>query len=216
MGEGGIIMPPPEYFLEIKKVLDRHGILYIADEVQSGFGRTGKMFGFEHYGVTPDVVCMAKGIANGFPLGACTTRKEIGDSFDPGDHLSTFGGNLVSCAAAIANIDYMLKERLPDKAARDGEHVMKRLAELAEKNELIGEVRGKGLMIGVELVGNSKSPAPEQTVKIRDLCREKGVLLGHGGVRGNVIRIQPPLVVGREQLDTIVDVLDESLRAVAR
>jgi len=215
MGEGGIIVPPPEYFLEIKKILSRHGILYIADEVQSGFGRTGRMFGFEHYGVTPDIVCMAKGIADGFPLGACTTRREIGDSFDPGDHLSTFGGNPISCAAAIANIDYMLKERLPDKAARHGEYVTKRLAELAEKNELIGEVRGKGLMIGVELVKNSKAPAPEETVKVRDLCREKGVLVGHGGVRGNVIRIQPPLVISHEQLDTVMDVLDQSLRAVA-
>jgi 4-aminobutyrate aminotransferase-like enzyme len=114
MGEGGIIIPPQEYFIEVKKILHDHDILYIADEVQSGFGRTGRMFGFEHYGVVPDIVCTAKGIADGFPLGACTTRPEIGNSFDAGDHLSTFGGNPVSCTAGVANIDYLLKERLSD------------------------------------------------------------------------------------------------------
>jgi 4-aminobutyrate aminotransferase len=218
MGEGGIIVPPAEYFSQVKKILDRFGILYIADEVQSGFGRTGKMFGFEHYKVAPDMVCMAKGIADGFPLGACTTRKEIGESFEPGDHLSTFGGNLVSCAAAIANIDYMLKERLPEKASRDGDYVMKRLTELAQKSELIGDVRGKGLMIGIELVKdrNAKTPAPEETVRARDVCREKGVLVGHGGVKGNILRIQPPLVITREQLDTVVEVVDQSLKTAVR
>ncbi len=111
MGEGGIIVPPADYFREIKKVLDRHGILFICDEVQSGFGRTGKMFAIEHYGVEPDILVTAKGIADGFPLAAFTTRDEIAASFKPGDHLSTFGGNPVSCAASIANIEFMLEER---------------------------------------------------------------------------------------------------------
>ncbi len=213
MGEGGIIVPPPEYFTEIKKILDEHEILYIADEVQSGFGRTGKMFGFQHYGVVPDIICMAKAIANGFPLGVCTTRPEIGDSFEPGDHLSTFGGNPVSCAAAIANIDYMLSERLAEKANKDGEYAMKRLNEIAEKSEIIGEVRGKGLMIGIELVTDrkSKAPAPKEATRVRDLCREKSVLIGHGGVKGNVLRIQPPLVISRDQLDRVIETVDESL-----
>jgi 4-aminobutyrate aminotransferase len=216
MGEGGIIVPPPEYFREVKKILGRHGVMYVADEVQSGFGRTGRMFGFEHYGVVPDVVCMAKGIADGFPLGACTTRDEIGDSFEPGDHLSTFGGNPVSCAAAIANINYLQKERLPEKAARDGDYAMKRLNELAKNHELIGDVRGKGLMIGVELVTKreTKVPAQMEAAKVRDLCREKGVLVGHGGVKGNVVRIQPPLVITREQLDKVIEVLGQSLSEV--
>jgi 4-aminobutyrate aminotransferase/(S)-3-amino-2-methylpropionate transaminase len=218
MGEGGIIVPPPEYFTEIKKILDNQKILYIADEVQSGFCRTGKMFGFEHYGVIPDVICMAKGIANGFPLGACTTRSEIGDSFDPGDHLSTFGGNPVSCAAAIANIDYMLKERLAEKSSKDGEYVMKRLKEIAEKRELIGDVRGKGLMIGIELVKDRerKIPAAQEAARVRDLCREKSVLIGHGGVKGNVLRIQPPLVISQDQLDHVVETVDESLAEISR
>jgi 4-aminobutyrate aminotransferase len=216
MGEGGIIVPPTEYFHKVKEILTHHGVLYLADEVQSGFGRTGKMFGYEHYDVTPDLVCMAKAIADGFPLGACTTRDEIGDSFEPGDHLSTFGGNPVSCAAAIANINYLQHEHLPEKAARDGEYAMKRFHELAKKHELIGEVRGKGLMIGLELVTNkeTKHPAQMEAAKIRDLCRDKGVLVGHGGVKGNVVRIQPPLVITREQLDKVIDVLDQSLSQV--
>jgi 4-aminobutyrate aminotransferase-like enzyme len=218
MGEGGIIVPPAEYFLEAKKILDQYGILYVADEVQSGFARTGRMFAFEHYRVVPDVVCMAKGIANGFPLGASTTRPEIGDSFEPGDHLSTFGGNPVSCAAAIANIDFMLRERLPEKAQKDGEYATKRLRELAEHHELIGDVRGMGLMIGVELVSDreSKTPASKEAAQVRDLCREKSVLVGQGGVKGNVIRIQPPLVISRGQLDTVIEALDQSLSEVGR
>ena len=218
MGEGGIIVPPPEYFKEAKKILDANQVLYVADEVQSGFCRTGKMFGFEHYDVIPDIVCMAKGIANGFPLSACTTRDEIAASFDAGDHLSTFGGNPVSCAASIANVDYMLNEHLAEKSAADGEYAMKRLNELAHKHDIIGEVRGKGLMIGVELVKDqrTKTPASQEAGKIRDICREKGVLIGHGGVKSNVVRIQPPLVISREQIDTVIDVLDQSLKEVGK
>jgi 4-aminobutyrate aminotransferase/(S)-3-amino-2-methylpropionate transaminase len=216
MGEGGIIVPPPEYFTEIKKILDAHEILYIADEVQSGFCRTGKMFGFEHYNVTPDIVCMAKAIADGFPLGACTTRPEIGDSFEAGDHLSTFGGNPVSCAAAMANIDYMLKEQLAEKSSKEGEYAMKRFKEIAEKREIVGEVRGKGLMIGIELVKDrkSKTPAAQEAARIRDLCREKSVLIGHGGLKGSVLRIQPPLVINRDQLDKVIEAVDTSLAEV--
>src|SRR5205823_3444080 len=110
LGEGGIIVPPPNYFREVKKVLDKYGILFIADEVQSGFARTGKMFAIEHYGVDPDILVTAKGIADGFPLSAFTTRPEIADAFKPGDHLSTFGGNPVSCAASLANIEYIERE----------------------------------------------------------------------------------------------------------
>ena len=218
MGEGGIIVPPREYFTEIKKILEQYHLLYIADEVQSGFARTGKMFAFQHYGVTPDIVCMAKGIAAGLPLGACTTSAKIGDSFEPGDHLSTFGGNPVSCAGAIANIDYMLREQLDQKAARDGEYTMKRLNELYEKYELIGDVRGKGMMIGIELVKDreKKTPAPEEATKVRDLCREKRVLVGVGGVKGNVVRVQPPLVINREQLDRVIDAVDQSIARLGK
>jgi 4-aminobutyrate aminotransferase len=214
LGEGGIIVPPDDYFKEVKRILDKHGILFIDDEVQTGFARTGKMFGIEHFRVNPDIVTMAKGIADGFPLGACTAREDIGNAFEPGDHLSTFGGNPVSCAAALANIEYMTKENLPQKTAQKGRYMMKRLDEMKEDCNMIGEVRGKGLLIGVELVKDRKSrtPAAEETVKVRDQCREKGVLVGHGGVKGNVIRIQPPLVINKQEMDKVLQTLEESLK----
>jgi 4-aminobutyrate aminotransferase / (S)-3-amino-2-methylpropionate transaminase / 5-aminovalerate transaminase len=215
MGEGGIIVPPKEYFKEIKKVLDVHGILLFADEVQSGFGRTGKLFAIEHYDVEPDIMTMAKGIADGFPLSAFIARPEVADSFRPGDHLSTFGGNPVSCAASLANIAYFEREKLPEKALQKGERVMGELSELQKKQALIGDVRGKGLMVGIELVRDKgKTPATEEAGKIRSLMREKGFLIGVGGTWGNVLRWQPPLVITSEELTAAVRGLDESLKAV--
>ncbi|MEJ7762304.1 MAG: aspartate aminotransferase family protein [Thermomicrobiales bacterium] len=217
MGEGGILVPPASYFPRVKEVLDRHGILFIADEVQSGFGRTGKLFAVEHFGVTPDIMVMAKGIADGFPLSATIARPEIADSLKPGEHLSTFGGNPICCAAAIANIDVMLDERLPEEAARKGERVLAQLRELAGRHEAIGDVRGLGLMIGVELVADraTKEPAPAKAARVRQLCREAGVLVGVGGQTGNVIRFQPPLVIDDADLDRAVSTLDEALATVA-
>src|SRR6202142_4036100 len=156
LGEGGIVVPPQNYFKEIKKVLDQHRILFIADEVQTGFGRTGKMFAIEHYGVEPDILVTAKGIADGFPLSAFTTRAEIAAAYKPGDHLSTFGGNQVSCAAALANIQFMQDENPLARAAETGEYAMGTLREIQKQSPLIGEVRGLGLMIGVELVRDEK------------------------------------------------------------
>jgi 4-aminobutyrate aminotransferase / (S)-3-amino-2-methylpropionate transaminase / 5-aminovalerate transaminase len=212
MGEGGIIVPPPDYFREIKKVLDRHGILFICDEVQSGFGRTGKMFAIEHYGVEPDILVTAKGIADGFPLSAFTTRDEIAAAFKPGDHLSTFGGNPVSCAASLANIEYMLEERLCERALENGAYLLDRLTDLRKEMPLIGEVRGLGLMVGIELVQDEKrTPAAAETEAVRDLCRANGVLIGVGGVYGNVVRLQPPLVITRQQLDQAVDTIAHAI-----
>jgi len=218
LGEGGIIVPPPEYFIEVRKVLDRHGILFIDDEVQTGFGRTGKMFGLEHYAIRPDIVAMAKGIAAGLPLSACMTREDIGNAFQAGDHLSTFGGNPVSCAAAIANIDYLLDEELLADADRKGRHIMKIFQDMKEDSRLIGDVRGKGLMIGIELVHDreTKEPAAKEAASIRDACREKGVLIGHGGVKGNVLRLQPPLMISTEELDQVIQVLSESIEEAER
>src|SRR5215813_4306490 len=215
MGEGGIIVPPLDYFQEIKKVLDRHNILFICDEVQSGFGRTGKMFAIEHYGVEPDVLVTAKGIADGFPLAAFTTRDEIAASFKPGDHLSTFGGNPVSCAASLANIEYMLEEKLCDQALEKGQYLMDRLNRLKRDQPLIGDVRGLGLMVGIELVRNAnKTPAAAEAEAIRDLCLAAGVLVGLGGVYGNVVRVQPPLVISKEQLDRAVGAIAHALEQV--
>jgi len=216
MGEGGIIPPPPEYFKVVKEILDKYGILFIADEVQSGFGRTGKLFAIEHYGVEPDMITMAKGIANGFPISACTSRADIGNAFEPGDHLSTFGGNPVSAAAALANINVMQREKLPQKAAEKGEFAMKRLNEMKEEYPIIGDIRGKGLMIGIELVKDrvKKTPAAEETRKIRDICREKGLLIGSGGVKGCVLRIQPPLIIEKEQIDKALGVLEAAIKEI--
>ena len=216
LGEGGIIPAPPEYFKIVKEILDKNNILLIVDEVQTGFGRTGKLFAIEHYGVNPDIMTLAKGIADGFPISACMARADIGDAFEPGDHLSTFGGNPVSAAAAIANIDVMLRDKLPEQAANKGEYLMKRLNEMKEKYPIIGDVRGKGLMIGVELVNDQakKTPAVNETRKIRDLCRERGLLIGSGGVKGNVLRLQPPLVITKEQIDGALDILEAAIKEI--
>ena len=213
MGEGGIIVPPASYLPALKRVLDAHGILMIADEVQSGFCRTGKMFAIEHFGVEPDILVMAKGIADGFPLGAFTARDEIAAAFQPGDHLSTFGGNPVACAAGLANIRYLQREKLAEKSRLLGEHTMAQLRSLGLP--LVGEIRGLGLMIGIELVKNAaKTPAAAEANAVRAACLERGVLIGVGGVHSNVLRLQPPLVISRDELDRAITLLAESLLAV--
>jgi 4-aminobutyrate aminotransferase / (S)-3-amino-2-methylpropionate transaminase / 5-aminovalerate transaminase len=216
LGEGGIIVPPFDYFAKVKEVLDRHQILFIADEVQSGFGRTGAMFAIEHYGVEPDILVTAKAIAAGFPLGALTTRDEIATAFQPGDHFSTFGGNPVCCAAALANIAVIEQEKLCDKAKENGEYIVDRLKALQEQFPAIGDVRGLGLMIGIELVaGDDLKPAPSHAEWIREYCLQKGVLLGVGGVDGNVVRIQPPLVISKEQIDFALQAIAGSVEEMA-
>jgi len=212
MGEGGVIVPPLEYFREIKKVLDKHGILLMADEVQSGFGRTGKMFAIEHFGVEPDILTMAKGIADGFPLSCFIARLEIADAFRPGDHLSTFGGNPVSCAASLANIAYFEREKLCDQSLAKGKVLVAALKELQKTQKLIGDVRGLGLMVGVEFVRDAKkTPATEEAGKLRNALRQKGFLVGLGGTFGNVMRLQPPLTITEEQIQSLVKAVDECL-----
>ncbi len=217
MGEGGIIVPPANYFKEVKKVLDQHGILFIADEVQSGFARTGKMFAIEHYGVVPDILVTAKGIADGFPLSAFTTRPEIADAYRPGDHLSTFGGNPVSCAASLANIEFIQSENLCARATETGNYAMGKLRELQKGNPMIGEVRGAGLMIGVELIKDEKlTPGTSEAEAIRDSLLRQGVLVGVGGVYGNVIRFQPPLIITKPQIDRALEAFANALQEVAQ
>jgi len=215
MGEGGIITPPAGYFKAVKQILDDEGVLFIADEVQSGFGRTGKLFAIEHYDVVPDIMTMAKGIADGWPLGAFIARAEIADAFQVGDHLSTFGGNPVSCAASLANIDFMTTTDLPGRALAKGDKLMARFREHAAHESLIGDVRGKGLMIGVELVKDreSKAFATAEAGFVRNYCLEHGVLIGVGGNFGNVLRLQPPLVISDGELDTVFATVAEALEA---
>ncbi len=213
LGEGGILVPPPSYFRLVKEILDRKGILFIADEVQSGFARTGRMLAIEHYGVVPDIVVTAKGIASGFPLSAFTTREEIARAFTPGDHLSTFGGNPVCCAAALATLGVIRRERLAAQAEAKGTQLLERLRGLAAKHALIGEVRGLGLMIGIELVSDrqKKTPDAETAERVQDRMLAAGFLIGVGGTYGNVLRVQPPLVIGEEALERAVRALDGAL-----
>jgi 4-aminobutyrate aminotransferase/(S)-3-amino-2-methylpropionate transaminase len=218
LGEGGIIVLPDGYLQRVKEILDRHGILLIADEVQSGFGRTGKLFGIEHHpGVEPDIMALAKGIAAGFPLGAFIARTDVADAFQPGEHLSTFGGNPVCCAAALATIEVLLSERLAERAARLGELVLTRMRALAHEQELIGDVRGVGLMVGIELVRDrsTKEPAAGEAAAVRRACRERGVLIGVGGQAGNVLRVQPPLVIEEPQLDRALGIIEEAVAGLA-
>jgi len=208
-GEGGYIVPPPEFHRELRRLCDQHGILYIADEVQSGMGRTGKMFALEHWGVVPDIVCLAKGIASGMPLGAIIAKANIMD-WGPGSHASTFGGNPVSCVAALETIK-LLEEGLMENARVVGQHLNERLVELAGRHKLIGDVRGLGLMIGVELVRDrqTKEAASTERDEIVQLCFRKGLLLLGCGV--STLRFCPPLVITREQADKAVEILDEVL-----
>ncbi len=216
LGEGGILVPHESYFRLVKEILDEHGILFICDEVQSGFGRTGKLFAIEHYGVEPEIMTLAKGIADGFPLGAFIARPDIGDAFTPGSHLSTFGGNPVSCAAALANIEVMQEERLPENAAARGEQLMAALEPLENELTLVGEVRGRGLMIGVELVKDAdKTPAVDAAKEVKTRCREAGILVGVGGSLANVVRLQPPLVLSEDEAGRIIDTLTQVLTEVA-
>ncbi|MFP4382477.1 MAG: aspartate aminotransferase family protein [Spirochaetia bacterium] len=217
LGEGGIIVPPDGFFEYVKEILEEHDILFICDEVQTGFGRTGKMFGIQYSGIVPDIMTTAKGIANGFPLSAFTVRPEIAEAFTPGSHLSTFGGNPVSCAAALSNIEFITRNDLSGNALERGSQIMNSLKPLEEETVVTGEVRGRGLMIGIELVKDSaKTPAPEFAKQIRAGCRERGILIGAGGPFGNVLRIQPPLLLREDEAARITEELARQIREVEK
>jgi 4-aminobutyrate aminotransferase len=211
-GEGGYVIAPDQFLQRLRELTSRHGILLVADEVQSGMGRTGRMFAVEHSGAPPDIVAIAKGIASGLPLGVSLTRAEL-MTWPPGAHASTFGGNPLSCAAAIETIR-LLKERLMANAATVGTHLRDGLRALMDKHPLIGDVRGRGLMIGVELVRDrqTKERAGDERNAVVQACFERGLLvLGAGR---NAIRFSPPLVLTRDQADTAIRIFDEALTAV--
>ena len=206
-GNGGIITPPPNYFSRVREILDRHGVLLIVDEVQTGFGRTGKMFGIEHYGVEPDIMTMAKALANGTPVGAFTTRPEIADKYTrPG--ASTLGGNPVTAAAALATLDFITAEQLPDRAAKRGAQLQAGLIRLQEKYPMIGDVRGLGLMLGAELVNPDGSPAVQQTDLLLEAMKNRGFLIGKNGPERNVLAFQPPLIITEKDINDLLDALD--------
>jgi len=218
LGVGGIVTPPDEYFQEVKKILDKYGILLILDEVQTGFGRTGKLWGAEAYKVKPDVITLAKGLGNGWPISAVVASGQIGDSFEPGDHFSTWGANPVMCAAAEATIDYIMENRLWKNAEKTGTLLMKRLKEMESEQEIVGEARGKGLMVGVEIVKNKKTkePSSDKCKEIRKLCADYGLIVGIGGFWTNVIRIQPPLTIKVEHVDEAMEVLEKAVKEVEK
>ncbi|SCM79815.1 Acetylornithine aminotransferase [uncultured Sporomusa sp.] len=209
-GNGGIITPPPGYFKRIKEILDKYNILLIIDEIQTGFGRTGKMFGIEHYGVEPDIMTMAKALGNGTPVGAFTARPEIADTYTrPG--ASTLGGNPVTSAAALATLEVLTKNNLAAQAALLGEYLKQGLTELQKKHPLIGDIRGHGLMLGAEIVKPDKSPATEQLDRMLEEMKNRGFLIGKNGPDRNVMAFQPPLVITRDDLDNLLNNLADVL-----
>ncbi|HKN18028.1 MAG TPA: acetyl ornithine aminotransferase family protein [Candidatus Sulfotelmatobacter sp.] len=214
-GEGGYVVAPTIFMQELRRICDRHGILLVVDEVQSGIGRTGKWWAVEHTGVEPDMVCIAKGIASGMPLGITMTRSEIMD-WVPGSHASTFGGNPVCVAAALATLDVIEKENLVAHSAEVGAHMMKRMAEWPTKLKLVGDVRGRGLMIGVDIVKDktTKEYGAAERDRIVEKAFEHGVLfLGCGP---STIRLCPPLVVTKEEADVALDVLEGCIQQVGK
>lgn len=209
-GEGGYIVPPKDWMVYVREICDKYGILLIYDEVQTGFGRTGKMFAHQHFGVKPDIMSCAKGIANGFPLSAVVAKKEIMDQWMPGAHGGTFGGNPVACAAAVATIRE-LENGAVENGARMGVYFMEKLKKLQEKYSCIAEVRGLGLMIGAELLDREGKPAKELTQLIQKKALEKDLLILTCGSYKNVIRFIAPLIVTEKEIDFAVEIIDEVL-----
>ncbi|MBW2466212.1 MAG: acetyl ornithine aminotransferase family protein [Deltaproteobacteria bacterium] len=206
-GEGGYVVPPREYLIKLQKLAEKHEFLVVADEVQSGMGRTGKMFASEHFGFVPDIICTAKGIASGMPLGAIIAKKEIMD-WPPGSHASTFGGNPIACAAALKTIE-LLENGLMDNAVAMGEHLLKKLNRLKRKYPVVGDVRGLGLMVGMEMVKDRKTKTPDPALRDRIVERAfyKGlIILGCGS---NSIRFAPALIVDKDHIDCCIQILEE-------
>lgn len=213
-GEGGYVVPPREFLPKLKALAEKYGILFVSDEIQSGMGRTGKMFAIEHWGVVPDIVTVAKGVASGLPLGATIAPGRLMD-WAPGSHGSTFGGNPVSCAAALATIK-VLEDGLIENAARMGDYLMTRLAVIQQESRTLGRINGKGLMIGIEIVEDRETMklAPAIRDKIVDACFWSGLLVLPCGP--STLRLIPPLVIGRREADTALEILRKAIAKVEK
>jgi 4-aminobutyrate aminotransferase len=212
-GEGGYIVPPPEYFHKME-FLRKEGILFVSDEIQTGVGRTGKFLGVEHFDVTPDLVAIAKGIASGLPLSVMIARSEIMESWRPGQHASTFGANPVAVEAALATLDVIKSEHLMENARRLGGIALKRLDEMKEKYEIVGDIRGLGLFVGAEIVKDKKSKArgEKEARDIMEYCFKHGLLLITAG--RNTLRVIPPLNISEDELNEGLDILEEGISAI--
>ena len=213
-GVGGFITPPKEYFEIAVGIIKKYGGLFISDEVQTGFGRTGgKWFGIEHWGVEPDMMTFAKGLANGAPIGATIATSEVADSFK-GLTISTFGGNPVSARGGLATLKYIEDHNILNHVEKMGNYLKERLLELKEKYPLIGEVRGKGLMLALELVKEKKEPAANEILKLFENTKKGGLLIGRGGLYRNVVRISPPMKVDQSNIDEAIKILDQSFSEI--
>jgi len=217
LGEGGFVAPPPEFFSTIVEICRKHGVLFIADEVQSGFGRTGRMFASEHYGIEPDIIVTAKSLGGGLPLAAVTGRAEIMDAPGPGGLGGTFAGNPVACVAANAVLDVFERGDLLDRAETIGNYFVQRAKEWQERFEFIGDVRGLGAMRAIEIVKSreTREPAAEKTRQITLYCYEHGLITITAGTYGNVIRVLVPLVITDEQMDEALEVLEAAIGSVS-
>lgn len=204
-GEGGVHVAQPQYLAEVKKLCEQNNLLLIFDEVQCGLGRTGKLFAYEHYGVEPDIMTLAKALGGGVPIGALMAKDQVAQAFQPGDHASTFGGNPLACAAGLAALTALLEEGMVDNAAQVGQYFQEKLAELTGKYDFIKEVRGKGLMIGVELSIEGQG--------IVTACQEQGLLINCAGA--NVLRFLPPLNIEKKHVDEAVAILASVLEDVS-
>jgi len=214
-GFGGVICPPPEYFPIVYETIRRHGGVCISDEVQTGFGRTGdKMWGIEQWGCVPDIIAMAKGIGNGAPLGAVTTTRAIAESMRGKVHFNTYGGNPVSMTQGLGVLEVIERYGYARNAKVMGDMLIQGFRDLQKRHRLIGEVRGMGLMLGIELVRDrkTKEPAPKETLRMMDLCKERGLLIGKGAMAGNVLRVKPPLCISGDDVEFTIKTLEECLR----
>lgn len=213
IGEGGFIVPPPEFIPGLKRICEKHGILYVADEIQSGYGRTGKMFAYEHYGIEPDLVTTAKSIAAGLPLSAVAGKAEIMDTPVVGGLGGTYSGNPLACAAGIAVLEVLTKDNLPARAVTLGKYAMERFAAMQAKYPIIGDVRGLGAMVAIELVNDraTKEPAPEATKEVMRYCYENGLILVKAGMHDNIVRLLVPLVTTDGQMAAGLDVIEAAL-----
>jgi 4-aminobutyrate aminotransferase len=214
LGEGGIIVPPDSYFKTLLKILKERDIPLIIDEVQTGFGRTGKMLAVEHWGINPELMTLAKGMGAGMPIGAAIANDAIADTIQSGDFFSTFGGNPVSSAVALENINILEEGDIIVNAVKMGKFFSDGLSDLKKKHALIGDIRGKGLMIGVELVSDprTKVPAEKETKQLVERLMHAGILVGLGGIYKNVLRIQPPLVISEEQATRVLETINSEMR----
>jgi 4-aminobutyrate aminotransferase len=211
-GEGGYVVPPDGFLRKLREICDTHGILLVADEVQTGFGRSGRMFAVEHAGVVPDIMCVAKGLGNGLPIGAMVAKSSVMSKWHSGEHGTTYGGNAVACAAAVAVIETLRSERLPERAAALGERILERVRGWRVDHPRLGDVRGRGFMIGLEFMEDGR-PAPELVQRIIKAAVDRNLLVLSCGVDENVIRLIPPLTLTEEEMTHGLDILEASLGA---